>query len=65
MDLMAKGDFSIAVSEHALKRKDEMGIFARSMAVMNSNLTGEVSQAAAGLSGLPRRLKGAVQSFKV
>ena len=38
IDLMAKGDFSIRVSEHALKRKDEMGVFARSMDAMNSNL---------------------------
>lgn len=38
IDLMAKGDFSIPVSEHALKRKDEMGIFARSMNAMNSSL---------------------------
>ncbi len=38
IDLMAKGDFSIAVSEHALKRKDEMGVFARSMDAMNSSL---------------------------
>jgi methyl-accepting chemotaxis protein len=38
IDLMAKGDFSIPVSEHALKRKDEMGIFARSMEAMNSSL---------------------------
>ena len=38
IDLMAKGDFSIHVSEHALKRKDEMGIFARSMQAMNANL---------------------------
>jgi methyl-accepting chemotaxis protein len=35
---MARGDFSIPVSEHALKRKDEMGIFAKSMDAMNSNL---------------------------
>jgi methyl-accepting chemotaxis protein len=38
IDLMAKGDFSIPVSLHALKRKDEMGIFAKSMDAMNSNL---------------------------
>ncbi len=38
IDLMAKGDFSIHVSEHAIKRKDEMGIFARSMQEMNANL---------------------------
>ena len=38
MDLMAKGDFSIPVSEHALSRKDEMGLFAQSMAAMSSSL---------------------------
>ena len=38
IDLMAKGDFSIPVSPHALARKDEMGIFAKSMDAMNSNL---------------------------
>jgi methyl-accepting chemotaxis protein len=38
IDLMAKGDFSIPVSPHALKRRDEMGIFAKSMEAMNSNL---------------------------
>jgi methyl-accepting chemotaxis protein len=38
IDLMAKGDFSIPVSEHGKKRGDEMGVFARSMAVMNVNL---------------------------
>jgi methyl-accepting chemotaxis protein len=38
IDSMAKGDFSIPVSEHATRRKDEMGIFARSMDTMNKNL---------------------------
>jgi len=38
IDLMAKGDFSIPVSVHATNRKDEMGIFARSMDSMNKNL---------------------------
>ena len=38
IDLMAKGDFSISVSEHALRRKDEMGIFAKSMDAMNRNM---------------------------
>ena len=38
IDLMAKGDFSIPISPHALKRKDEMGVFAKSMDAMNSNL---------------------------
>lgn len=38
IDLMAKGDFSVPVSQHAINRKDEMGIFARSMAAMNTNI---------------------------
>jgi methyl-accepting chemotaxis protein len=38
IDLMAKGDFSIPVSPHALKRRDEMGIFAKSMDAMNQSL---------------------------
>ncbi|OPY65856.1 MAG: Methyl-accepting chemotaxis protein McpS [Syntrophorhabdus sp. PtaU1.Bin050] len=38
IDLMAKGDFSVPVSQHAISRKDEMGIFARSMAAMNTNI---------------------------
>jgi methyl-accepting chemotaxis protein len=44
MDLMAKGDFSIPVSEHALSRKDEMGLFAQSMAAMNSSLGGMLKE---------------------
>jgi methyl-accepting chemotaxis protein len=38
IDLIAKGDFSIPVSIHATNRKDEMGIFARSIDTMNKNL---------------------------
>jgi methyl-accepting chemotaxis protein len=38
IDQMAKDDFSIPISESAMKRKDEIGIFARSMHVMNSEL---------------------------
>ncbi|MCX5804517.1 MAG: methyl-accepting chemotaxis protein [Proteobacteria bacterium] len=38
IDLIAKGDFSINVNENALQRKDEMGIFARSIDTMNKNL---------------------------
>jgi methyl-accepting chemotaxis protein len=38
MDSMAKGDFSIPVSEEVLNRKDEMGMFAQAMAVTNSSL---------------------------
>lgn len=39
IDLMANGDFSVPVSPHAIGRKDEMGIFARSMDAMNSNIS--------------------------
>ncbi|MGD0489829.1 MAG: methyl-accepting chemotaxis protein [Syntrophorhabdales bacterium] len=59
IDLMAKGDFSIPVSEHALKRKDEMGIFARSMEVMNSRLKQmlkEVTASAANVASASTRL---------
>ena len=38
INLMARGDFSIPVSEHALRRKDEMGIFANSMQALNTNI---------------------------
>jgi methyl-accepting chemotaxis protein len=38
IDMMAKGDFSIPVSAHAIGRKDELGVFARSMDAMNRNL---------------------------
>jgi len=68
IDLMAKGDFSIPVSEHALKRKDEMGIFARSMDTMNSNLrqmlgevtssAGNVASASAEMNVAARKLSG-------
>lgn len=38
INLMAQGDFSIPVSEHALKRKDEMGVFATSLHALNTNI---------------------------
>jgi methyl-accepting chemotaxis protein len=59
IDLMAKGDFSIAVSEHALKRKDEMGVFARSMDVMNTSLKQmlkEVTASAANVASASTQL---------
>jgi methyl-accepting chemotaxis protein len=52
-DLMAKGDFSIPVSSHALNRRDEMGVFAKSMDAMNRNLgqmLSEVASSAANVS---------------
>ncbi len=71
IDLMAKGDFSIAVSRHALNRKDEMGIFANSMHAMNTNIgnilmemkssAGSVASASTQLRVSAERLsKGAV-----
>ena len=59
IDLMAKGDFSIPVSPHALKRKDEMGIFAKSMDAMNSNLgrmLREVASSATNVASASTRL---------
>jgi methyl-accepting chemotaxis protein len=38
IDMMAKGDFSIPVSRAAVDRKDELGVFARSMDAMNTHL---------------------------
>jgi methyl-accepting chemotaxis protein len=48
MEHMAKGDFSIPVSEDALNRKDEMGLFARSMAATNSGLQKMLKEIADG-----------------
>ena len=59
IDLMAKGDFSLVISEHALKRKDEMGIFARSMEAMNTslkNILGEVIGSAANMASASAQL---------
>jgi methyl-accepting chemotaxis protein len=72
IDLMAKGDFSIPVSEHALKRKDEMGIFATSMHAMNTNIrqiltemkssAASVASASTQLSVSAERLSGGAVS---
>jgi methyl-accepting chemotaxis protein len=59
IDLMAKGDFSIPVSVHALKRKDEMGVFAKSIDAMNRNLgrmLAEVASSATSISAASNRL---------
>jgi len=59
IDLMAKGDFSLVISPHALKRKDEMGIFARSMEAMNTslkNILGEVIGSAANMASASAQL---------
>jgi len=75
IDLMAKGDFSIPVSEHALRRKDEMGLFARSMDAMNTSLrqmlvdvtasAGNVASASAQMGVAAERLsKGATEQVE-
>lgn len=52
MDLMAGGDFSITVSKHAIRRKDEMGVFARSIDAMNTNLNRMLTEVAASASSM-------------
>jgi methyl-accepting chemotaxis protein len=75
IDLMAKGDFSIRVSPNATARKDEMGIFARSMDAMNSNVgrilkevaasAAAVTSSSSGLSTSGDRLsKGAMEQVE-
>lgn len=64
IDLMAKGDFSIPVSEHATRRKDEMGIFARSMHAMNTNLGGmlrEVAGSATSMASASNQLNSSAE----
>jgi len=66
IDLMAKGDFSIPVSPHALARKDEMGIFAKSMDAMNSNLgrtLGEVTLSATNVASASAQLSVSAESL--
>ena len=66
IDLMAKGDFSIPVSEHALKRKDEMGIFAKSMDAMNRNvgkMVGEMKSSAASVASASVQLSASAESL--
>ena len=66
IDLMAKGDFSNPVSEHALKRRDEMGIFARSMDAMNTNLKQilkEVTASAANVASASTQLTMSVEKL--
>jgi methyl-accepting chemotaxis protein len=41
---MAKGDFSIDVSPHALKRRDEMGDIARAISQLNTSMKASLSQ---------------------
>ena len=64
IDLMAKGDFSLVISEHALKRKDEMGIFARSMEAMNTslkNILSEVIGSAANMASASAQLSSSAE----
>jgi len=66
IDLMAKGDFSIPVSEDEIGRKDEMGIFARSMDEMNNNLghiLKEVMQSATNVSSASSQLKTSAENL--
>ncbi len=52
IDGMARGDFSVAVSGHAVKRGDEMGVFARSMDTMNSSLKKALSDVASSATDM-------------
>jgi methyl-accepting chemotaxis protein len=68
IDLMAKGDFSIPVSPHALKRKDEMGTFARSMDAMNSNLSNilkEVTSSAMNVASASTQLNTSAERLSM
>ena len=47
LGLMSRGDFSIPVSKHALRRKDEMGVFARAMDTLNTSLGKMLAEIAA------------------
>jgi methyl-accepting chemotaxis protein len=71
IDLMAKGDFSLSVSPHDLERKDEMGLFARSLQAMNTNVgemlkqiadgAGTVSTSSTELSAVSRQMSGSAE----
>jgi methyl-accepting chemotaxis protein len=66
IDLMAKGNFSIAVAKGALERKDEMGIFARSMAGMNSEIgqiLKEVMTSAASMASASTQLSTSAEKL--
>lgn len=66
IDLMAKGDFSVPVSVHALSRKDEMGIFARSMAAMNSDISkilAEIKSSAGNVASSSTQLNQAANNL--
>lgn len=64
IDRMGQGDFSIEVSEADLKRRDEMGIFARSMHAMNTNLVSvlkEVASSSAGMASASSQLNSSAE----
>ncbi|HEY3275397.1 MAG TPA: methyl-accepting chemotaxis protein [Syntrophorhabdaceae bacterium] len=66
IDLMAQGNFSIPVSPKALDRKDEMGVFARSMHAMNSNIAkilGEMKTSAASVASASAQLSASANSL--
>lgn len=66
IDMMSKGDFSISVSEHAIKRNDEMGIFARSMDTMNVNLRQmleEVASSAINMASASSQLRSSAEQL--
>jgi len=52
IDEMAKGDFSIPVSPKALHRKDEMGIFAKSIDAMNAHIRETIDELMASATNL-------------
>ncbi len=52
IDEMAKGDFSIPVSPKALHRKDEMGIFAKSIDAMNTHIRETIDELMASATNL-------------
>lgn len=66
IDHMAKGDFSIPVSQGSLKRKDEMGVFARSMNAMNSNIANiltEMKSSAASVASASIQLSSSAEKL--
>ena len=66
IDMMAKGDFSIPVSESAIERKDEIGTFARSMDAMNKNLgqiLKEVMSSASSVASASTQLSASAESL--
>lgn len=66
LDCMSKGDFSIPVSEHALKRGDEMGVIAQALNNINKNLgsiIGDVKSAANEVAEASHEMKGSSQQI--